>query len=79
VLWLVQQRTRDAGIIDVGWAGSFAGGAGLLAWRADAPAEAWLPIAAIVAAWSARLTGYLVARGAARSPEEGRYAALRAK
>ena len=78
-LWLVQQRTRNAGIVDVGWAASFAGVAGLFAWRATAPALAWLPIAAIVTAWSARLTGYLVARGAARSPEEGRYAALRAK
>jgi len=79
VLWLVQQRTRNAGIVDVGWASSFAGVAGLFAWRAAAPAEAWLPIAVIVTAWSARLTGYLIARGAARSPEEGRYAALRAK
>jgi steroid 5-alpha reductase family enzyme len=79
VLWLVQQRTRNAGIVDVGWAGSFAGVAGLFAWRAAAPAEAWLPIAVIVSLWSVRLTGYLIARGAARSPEEGRYAALRKK
>jgi steroid 5-alpha reductase family enzyme len=78
-LWLVQQRTRNAGIVDVGWAASFALVAGLFAWRAAAPWQAWLPIAAIVAAWSARLTAYLIARGAARAPEEGRYATLRAR
>ncbi len=76
-LWLVQQRTRNAGIVDVGWAASFALVAGLFAWRATAPLEAWGPIAAIVAAWSIRLSAYLVARGAARPPEEGRYATLR--
>jgi steroid 5-alpha reductase family enzyme len=78
-LWIVQQRTRSAGIVDVGWAGSFALVAGLFAWRATAPVAAWAPIAAIVAAWSVRLTAYLVARGAARPPEEGRYADLRAR
>ncbi|HWU87478.1 MAG TPA: DUF1295 domain-containing protein, partial [Kofleriaceae bacterium] len=76
-LWLVQQRTRNAGIVDVGWAASFALVAGLFAWRATAPIAAWGPIAVVIAAWSARLTVYLIARGAARSPEEGRYAELR--
>ena len=78
-LWLVQQRTHNAGIVDVGWAASFALVAGLFAWRATAPLEAWGPLAAIVAAWSVRLSAYLVARGAARPPEDGRYATLRAR
>lgn len=76
-LWLVQQRTRVAGIVDVGWAGSFALVVALFAWRATTPPAAWLPIAIVVAVWSLRLTGYLLARGAARAPEEGRYADLR--
>lgn len=67
-LWLVQQRTRDAGIVDVGWAASFALVAGLFAWRATAPIEAWGPIAAIVAAWSLRLSAHLARRGAASPP-----------
>ena len=79
VLWLVQQKTRNAGIVDVGWAGSFALVVALFAWRPTAPMEAWLPIAIVVALWSLRLTGYLVSRGAARSPEEGRYVDLRAR
>jgi steroid 5-alpha reductase family enzyme len=77
VLWLVQQRTRNAGIVDVGWALSFALVALLFAWRAASPITAWGPLALIVAVWSLRLGGYLIARGAARSPEEGRYVHLR--
>jgi len=76
-LWLVQQRTRNAGIVDVGWAGSFALVTAVFAWRADAPVTAWGPLAVLVAMWSLRLTGYLIARGSTRSPEEGRYRELR--
>jgi steroid 5-alpha reductase family enzyme len=76
-LWLVQQRTRNAGIVDVGWALSFALVAGGFAARATAPLAAWAPITAVVCAWSLRLGGYLIARGAARSPEDSRYADLR--
>ena len=79
VLWLVQQRTRNAGIVDVGWAVSFALVIALFATRATAPATTWAVLAVIVAVWSLRLGGYLVTRGAARSPEEGRYADLRAR
>jgi steroid 5-alpha reductase family enzyme len=76
-LWLVQQRTRNAGIVDVGWALAFALVVALFIERAAAPITAWGPLAAIVAAWSLRLGGYLLARGAARSPEDGRYVELR--
>jgi steroid 5-alpha reductase family enzyme len=79
LLWAIQQRTRNAGIVDVGWAGSFALVAALFAWRATAPVEAWAPIAIVVGAWSIRLAAYLVARGAASAPEEGRYVDLRAR
>src|SRR5689334_418713 len=77
VLWAIQQRTRNAGIVDVGWALSFSAVAAGFAWQASAPVTAWAPIAAIACAWSLRLGGYLVARGAARAPEDGRYADLR--
>jgi steroid 5-alpha reductase family enzyme len=78
-LWLVQQRTRNAGIVDVGWAGAFALVVAVFAWHATTPFEAWLPIAVVVALWSLRLTAYLISRGAARSPEEGRYVDLRSR
>jgi steroid 5-alpha reductase family enzyme len=77
VLWGVQQRTRNAGIVDVGWAVSFALVVAAFAGGAASPIAAWGPLAAIVAAWSLRLGGYLIARGAARAPEEGRYVHLR--
>jgi steroid 5-alpha reductase family enzyme len=78
-LWLVAQRTRNAGIVDVGWAASFSFVIALFALRATAPANAWLPIAVVALAWSLRLAGYLIARGAASGPEEGRYVDLRAR
>jgi steroid 5-alpha reductase family enzyme len=46
---------------------------------ARTPAQAWAPIAVLVVAWSVRLGGYLIARGAATGPEEGRYRDLRAR
>jgi steroid 5-alpha reductase family enzyme len=79
VLWIVQQRTRNAGIVDVGWALSFALVIGLFVWRASACLCGWTVIAAIVCVWSLRLGGYLLSRGAARSPEEGRYVELRTR
>jgi len=78
-LWLVAERTTNAGIVDVGWAVSFALVVGLFALLSPAPVSAWGPLAIVAAAWSLRLTGYLIARGAASPPEEGRYVELRRK
>ncbi len=77
VLWLVQQRTRNAGIVDVGWALAFTPVAALFAWRSTSCACGWGVIAVIVIAWSLRLGGYLITRGAASGAEEGRYKKLR--
>ena len=79
VLWLVQQRTRVAGIVDIGWALSFTPVVAVFALTAESCACGWGVLAALVAVWSLRLGGYLVSRGAARAPEEGRYADLRAR
>ena len=79
VLWLVAQRTKNAGIVDVGWALSFAPVVMLFAALSRAPLAAWLLIAIVVGAWSVRLGLYLISRGAASGPEEGRYKDLRAR
>ncbi|CAN5917177.1 DUF1295 domain-containing protein [soil metagenome] len=79
VLWAIQQRTKNAGIVDVGWAFAFTPVAALFAWRSTSCACGWGVIAAIVVAWSLRLGIYLVTRGAASHPEEGRYKDLRAR
>ena len=79
VLWLVQQRTHNAGIVDVGWAGSFTAIAALYALTATSGRATYAPIAIVVVLWSARLASHLVSRGAATGPEEGRYLTLREK
>lgn len=79
VLWAIAQRTKNAAIVDVGWAGTFTLVVGFYAATATTPAWVWLPLAILVAAWSLRLSLYLLSRGAATGPEEGRYADLRAR
>ena len=78
-LWLIAQRTKNAGIVDVGWAASFTLVVGLFAVTAEAPRAGYLPIGVIVVAWSTRLASYLVSRGAATGTEEGRYHDLRSR
>ena len=79
VLWLEQQRTKNAGIVDVGWALSFTPVVALFAWRSSACWCGWAVPLVLVAVWSLRLGGYLLVRGAASGPEEGRYVTLRWK
>lgn len=76
-LWLVSQRTRNAAIVDVGWAASFA--LVVIVWIAVGgwPPAMTLASAAVTVLWSLRLAGHLIARGAAVGPEEGRYRELR--
>ncbi len=78
VLWLVQQRTRNAGIVDLGWTFSI----GILAvlYAALGPGSAvhrWT-LAAMVAVWSLRLGIHLAVRVIGK-PEDSRYHALREK
>lgn len=75
-LWLVQRRTHDAGIVDVGW--SFATG-GLGAAFALAGDGAWprrMVVAGIAAAWGLRLGAHLWVR-VGGEPEDGRYQDMR--
>ncbi|MEO5821440.1 MAG: DUF1295 domain-containing protein [Vicinamibacteraceae bacterium] len=75
-LWLVQRRTRNAGIVDVGW--SFATG-GLGAAFALAADGAWprrLLVAGLAAAWGLRLGLHLWVRVAGEA-EDGRYQDMR--
>jgi steroid 5-alpha reductase family enzyme len=76
-LWGGQERTHNAGIVDVGWAGSFTAVAVLFGATASSSPGAFLPIGLAVVLWSTRLAGYLISRGAATAPEEGRYVTLR--
>ena len=78
VLFAVSLRTRNAGIVDVGWAASFTLAIAIFVAMRGAPLAQCAPLAGIVVAWSLRLTLYLIARGAAGAKEEeGRYRTLR--
>lgn len=74
--WLRQRHTRNAGIVDLIWAGSLGG----LALAYALTAEGWGPrrvfVAALAGLWSARLTWHLWRRLRDES-EDGRYAILR--
>ena len=79
LLWIIAERTKNAGIVDVGWTACFTLVVGVFALTAEAPRAGYLPIGAIVVIWSTRLAGYLVTRGAAIGKEEGRYHELRSR
>ena len=74
--WWRQRQTRNAGWVDVLWAGGLGG----LALLHALLGEGWLPRRALVAtlagAWSLRLTHHLYVRVSSER-EDGRYAGLR--
>ncbi|MFT5049840.1 MAG: steroid 5-alpha reductase family enzyme [Chlamydiales bacterium] len=74
--WRRQRLTRNAGIVDLIWAGSL----GLMALSYAALADGWGPRRALVAGlaglWSVRLSWHLALR-VSREAEDGRYAILR--
>lgn len=76
VLWTVQRRTGNAGIVDVAWA-ALTGVLGV-AFAAAPTGVPWLRglAAAMIGGWSLRLTAYLFRRVVGH-PEEGRYRTLR--
>jgi steroid 5-alpha reductase family enzyme len=77
LLWRISLGSRNAGIVDVGWAFGFTVVISILIIAGPASAASWGPISTLVVLWSLRLGGYLVDRGAATGPEEGRYRDLR--
>jgi steroid 5-alpha reductase family enzyme len=77
LLWLIHLATKNAAIVDVGWAA----GLGVLGiYYAVAcpgyPARKWA-IASMAAIWGFRLAAYLLFARVIGQPEEGRYVQLR--
>ncbi|MBK8979102.1 MAG: DUF1295 domain-containing protein [Planctomycetes bacterium] len=78
-LWVVAVRTRSANHVDLGWALSLLGAAVGFAVALDgAPAQRLL-VAATGGVWAARLSWHLLVDRSLGAPEDGRYAALRAR
>jgi steroid 5-alpha reductase family enzyme len=77
LLWLIQMRTRSAGVVDVGWAAVLGSLAVLYAVLGDG----WLPRRSLLAVcgclWGYRLALHLLRDRVLGKPIEGRYVALR--
>jgi steroid 5-alpha reductase family enzyme len=75
--WVWHLRSRNAGVVDAGWAASVGLVSVFFAAAGDgAPGRRWLA-AGLVALWSVRLTAYLLRDRILGRPEDGRYAELR--
>jgi steroid 5-alpha reductase family enzyme len=78
-LWVVQVRTRDAGIVDVGWAIEIALVATLYAALADGDVQHRALAALLASIWGWRLGLYLLVDRVLGKDEDGRYRTLRTK
>ncbi len=77
ILWFVQWRTKNAGIVDVAWAfGTGVLGIWVVLASAQADPQRKLLIAAMAAVWSVRLGMHLASRVFSEN-EDGRYRYLR--
>jgi steroid 5-alpha reductase family enzyme len=78
VLWLLQRRTGNAGVVDAGWSA----GVGLVGALAAALGAGWAPrrllVGTMIALWSLRLAVYILRRVLGER-EDGRYTQLRSE
>jgi steroid 5-alpha reductase family enzyme len=77
VLWARQQQTRNAGIVDVGWA--YAVGALLFAYALIVPGDGWRQAVIVICGgfWSMRLGMHILQRYLSEAEEDRRYRYLR--
>jgi steroid 5-alpha reductase family enzyme len=79
VLSLVQRATKDAGVVDVGWAGGVGALAVFYAVMADGDTSRRLLLGILAGLWSFRLAGFLLKDRILAGDEDGRYRMLREK
>lgn len=75
-VWVVQLRTRNAGVVDVFWPLSIGAAGVLFACLAEGNDLARLCVGLLSAIWALRLGGYLALRNIGK-PEDARYRKLR--
>jgi steroid 5-alpha reductase family enzyme len=76
-LFLLQRFTRNAGVVDVGWAAGVGGLAVYYALMADGDETRRILLACMAGAWSLRLALYLLRDRVIGRPEDGRYIMLK--
>ena len=76
-LYVHQLRTKDAGIVDVGWSMGIGAAVAWYAFTTDAPLIQHVAVALITIPWSLRLGFYLLNDRVRSGVEDGRYHALR--
>jgi steroid 5-alpha reductase family enzyme len=79
VLWLVQRATRDAGVVDVAWAGGLGALAVLYALLAPGDPLRRVLVGVLAGVWSLRLASYILTNRVLGRSEDGRYQTLRAR
>lgn len=76
-LWAVQRRTRDAGIVDVGWAVLLGMAAAFCGLTGEGDPARRAIIGGMGAIWGLRLGSHLLLDRVLRGPEDGRYQMMR--
>ena len=76
--WIIQQKTRDAGIVDVFWAFGMAAAGGLYGYSGTGPEWIRITLAVLTIVWFTRLGWHILARNRSDPCEDGRYQAMRA-
>lgn len=79
VLWLVQIRTRDAGVVDVAWAGCLGLAAIFCAITGEGEPIRRFFVAIMGGLWGLRLALHILLDRVLRGPEDGRYQMMREK
>jgi steroid 5-alpha reductase family enzyme len=78
-LWLIQQKTRDAGIVDVGWTVGLGLAALFYAWSSGGDPVRRFVLGLVAGTWSFRLAFYLLKNRILKGTEDGRYQELRSR
>lgn len=78
-LWALQLRTRDAGVVDVGWAACLGAAAAFCGITGEGDLGRRAIIGSMGAVWGFRLASHLLFDRVLRGPEDGRYQMMRAK
>ena len=76
LLWLIQRRSGDAGIVDIAWSLGVAAAGTFFATYSSGLPQRRIALGVLVLLWGIRLSGYIALR-LVRMPHDGRYESLK--